>query len=476
MAIRAYLVIISLFCGVSTLGQEQWAFLKFNEEINNQKIEEVIPVNDTETGKTAVFFKVRNGLICYLLNDQQEIVNKLNFDTLPNTFDVLIGNAHDDRKYTLYYTNSSKSKHGCVTIDFQNNSFKIAEELALDFKKERFISYVEDNEAFYAISCVKNDSKLILYRFDLNGGVTTKEYDFSNEDFRTNNDLSLTLDGVLFGKHSNQTVEIINGSIPNTLETTAALTKIYINDHILTLTNNTFKKHTYIIQIDLKKQTHSFVSIENKNFDKKHAKSNSNSFLFNDLFLDVYSNPDDINFNIYHLKDNTLLKNFTIQGNDSIPFKNTPIIHEIDTQNFYRDLGKTQRFIRHVNGSTIGITLYQIDDNFVLTLGASEKIQSGEMAIVGGILGGALGAALFSAFDSYNQTKSTRIECVFDSQFNHVEGDVPKNCFDLIEDFIDKRGLKSTKLQTVFQHKDTFIWGYYNTKGNYYEFYQFMPN
>ena len=473
---KKILVYMLLFHAFSLFGQEKWAFLGLNNEINDLIVDEVIPIVNSETGYTAVFFKVKKIYVCYLLNDQQELIKTLKIVSIPNNLDVLAGTAYSSQKFTLYFSNSSKSKHACLVVDFETDNYKVYEELDIDLKKERLISYVENNDKFYALSIIKNSSILNLYSFNLEGKVTAKQYDLSNEKFETDNELPLKLDALLFGKNSNGTVETIDTSIPNTLETTSALTKVYIDENVLTLTNNTFQKYTYLIQLNVDGTSAKLSKIENKKFEKKNLRTNSNSFVFNKLFFETYSDRDKIVFNVIDIENNTIINNFQIKAGDSISFKNTPFIHEVLNSNSTRDLEKTARFIRKVNTSNIGISVYPYQNNYILILGSSEKIQSGEFMIIGGVLGGMVGAAIFSAFDSYNKTQSTRIECIFDEQFNHVEGDIPKNGFDLIQDYIKENNLKRAKLQTVFRYKDKYIWGSYEAAGRYYGFHEFSPN
>ncbi len=473
---KKLILFVLLFQVLNFSAQENWAFIGLNNDINDLIVEEVIPIVNSGTENTAVFFKVKNTYVCYLLNHKQEVIKTLKIDSVPSNFVVLAGSAYSTQKFTLYFSNSSKSKHGCLFVDFDTDTYAVFEELDMDLKKERLISYVENNDKFYALSIIKNSSILNLYSFNMEGKITSKQYDLSNEKFHTDNDLPLKLDALLFGKNSDGTVETIDTSIPNTLETTSALTKVYITDNLLTLTNNTFQKHTYLIRLDVDGATAKVSKVENKNFEKKNLRTNSNSFVFNKMFFDIYSDTDEIIFNVIDTETDAMIKKFHIKAGDSISFKNSPFIHEVLNSNASRDLEKTGRFIRKVNTSNIGISVYPYKNNYILTLGASQKIQSGELTMIGGILGGMVGAAIFSAFDSYNKTQSTRIECIFDKEFNHVDGDVLKNGFDLIQDYIKDKKIKRAKLQTVFKYKDKFIWGYYDSTRKYYAFYQFEPN
>lgn len=465
--------IILLIHTFNISAQEKWGFIPLNNDINDVKVEEAIPVVNPDTGFTAVFLKVKKTFICYLLNDTQDVIKTLKIESVPRNYDVLVGSVYSNQKFGLYFSNDFKSKHACLQVDFESDDFTFVEDLELDFKKERFISYIENKDQFYALSIVKNSSILNLNRLDMEGKITLTSFDVSKEDFETDNGLPLKLDSLLFGKHSDGTVEAINTSIPNTIETTSASTKVYINDNVITLTNNTFKKFIYIIKLNLDAGTAKLSKIENKKFDKKNLRSNSNSFVLNTLFFDTYSDTEEMSLNIFDLENEKMIKSFLIKAGDSISFKNSPFIHEVVNTNSYRDLEKTSRFIRKVNSSNIGISVYPYHDNYILTLGSSEKIQTGEFAIIGGILGGMIGAAIFSAFDSYNKTQSTRIECLFDKQFNHVEGEIPENGFDKIQNYIDVNSLERAKLQTVFKYRDSYIWGFYNSDGKFYGFHQF---
>lgn len=464
-------MIFNFFVGQA---QETWIVVELNNEINDLILEEAIPVVNENTGYLASFFKLKTGFVAFLYNDNQQLLKTLKIDSDPKILDVLVGTTYKGNEFTLFFTNSSGSKYSCLKINFDNSNYSITEDLGLEFKKEKLITYVENESELYALSILKNSSILKLYDFDMEGKISSKEFDLSKEHFETDNELKLSLYSLLFGKHSDNNFETIDSSIPNALETTSAFTKAYLNDDAIQLTNNTFRKYTYLINLNLKNDSIKLSKIENEKFDKKNHNSNSNSYVLKDLIFDIYSNPEEIIFNVYNYKKDKVIKHFNIVSGDSISFKNSPIIHEIAENNFSRDLERTSQFIRKVNASDIGISAYPFKDNYIVTLGASEKIKSGEFAIIGGLLGGMVGAALFSSFDSYNRTKSTRIECMFDEDFNHVDGKIPDNGFDSINVFIKEHTLKRAQLQTVFKYKEKYIWGSYNKIGRFYRFYKFQ--
>ena len=76
----------------------------------------------------------------------------------------------------------------------------------------------------------------------------------------------------------------------------------------------------------------------------------------------------------------------------------------------------------------------------------------------GGIPIGSFGAAtvFFNpaqiAFNSFSNNKTTRIEGLFDENFDHILGEIKENAFDKIKEFPS-----NNKGSTVFKYKDFFI-------------------
>ena len=74
------------------------------------------------------------------------------------------------------------------------------------------------------------------------------------------------------------------------------------------------------------------------------------------------------------------------------------------------------------------------------------------------------GATLFFnptalAYNSFTNTKSTRIECLFNDNFEHLKDEkVADNVFDKIK----KSSASNHVTETIFRYKDYFIKGNYN--------------
>ncbi len=466
-----------LSVSITSIAQENWLELVINNPLSEERIKEVIPITNTKTGDLALFYKTRSGLLCYLFNNKQELTNTFAVDTLPDKSDIFIGEVTSDNKiYNLFFTNSNGNKLGSIQINFQtesaltNNNFELP-------KKEKVIQFVNHEGGLFLVTSLKKSSILKLYTFNIHGKAKSQVADFSNEIFENDNGLSKKFHDLIFQGSEQKTIAYITNNSPNSLETTSAKTKLYLNENTLRLTNNLFNKNTFIVDFNIKEHAHKLTVLENQDFIKKQTGANTNSYILDDYFFRVYATTEKLNLAIYNLKTNTLQKEFVINKGEPISFKNTPIIQEGGEFDTYRELEKTSKFLRKIVYSNVGIIAYKINDNYVLTLGASKDVSLGNLAMVGAMTGGALGAIvgglLSTAFQSYLTTKSTRILSVLDQNFNHTSGDIPVNSFDKIDTFIVNKSGKENALQTIFKYQNITIWGSYNKTNKIYTFTKF---
>ena len=468
---KKILVFIFLFQICALYSQEEWMILDLTELTN--VAEEVYPIVNEKTGYFATFIRANKQIIGFLYNNRQDLIDTLKIDYPTKSLEAFVGSAYDDTKFTLFFSNSSESKYSALKVDFDAKRYDIIEDLNISNKKENVISYIENNSELHIISVSKNPSVVHRKTLKTDGTFQHVSYDLSEEKFETDNGLPLNLYSLLFGQKSENPFQTINTNVPNSLEQTSALTKIYQNKEHIRITNNTYKKNTYLIDLNINSDNYSISTIKNQNFDKKNKKSEANSFILDPWFFDAYSTTYGITLNVYDVKTQRLNKTFNIIPGDSIAFKNSPIIHDSGTSHPIRDLEKTTRFVRKVNSSNIGIAVYPYRNNYILTLGATHKSPNLTLVTLGGVLGGIVGAAIFSTFDAYGRTESTHIKCIFDPKFEHLTGDIPQNGFDLINNFLKENNLTKATVQTVFKYQDKYIWGYYHKAGKFYRFHTF---
>jgi len=76
-------------------------------------------------------------------------------------------------------------------------------------------------------------------------------------------------------------------------------------------------------------------------------------------------------------------------------------------------------------------------------------------------VGNAFVTPTFYAYSGYTYTKSTRIDCLFDENMTHVQGEVAVNAFDHIKEFSDE--ILNEKAETIFKFNGYFVYGYYES-------------
>ena len=72
---------------------------------------------------------------------------------------------------------------------------------------------------------------------------------------------------------------------------------------------------------------------------------------------------------VLDFKTGNLIKNYTGYKNDSITFKNTPIIQEGGMHDNYRELGKTKRFLKRIVKGNTGISARKVGNLFHVVMG-----------------------------------------------------------------------------------------------------------
>lgn len=456
------------------LAQEHFILIETAKDFPNEKLKEVIPITDNKNENIALLLKTKKGLESYLYNANKERINHISIEKLPLKSDVLVGSANIGNDYRLFYSNKSDSQFSMVKLNFDIATYAINEDLKFKISNEKFVKYISLEDRLYLLTLEKNSSTLKLYTFDMDGHVRAIKYDLSHEVIENDNGLTYNLSTLIYHNNANnKAIEFVDESVPNALETTSAITKIYYQDGQIILTNNLYTKFTYKITLDIQKENYTFQKIENAQFTKDDKLVSANSFIFKNHILTAYANGNQVYLNVFTENPLELVKTFTISKDEPITFKNGPIYIENGDLRKIREVEKSGKFVRKVAYSNVAISLFEADNKYIVTLGSSEPVASGNMILVGYLVGGIVGAAIFSAFETYSETKSTRIQSLFDLNFNHLEGEVPKNGFDIIKDFINSNNLKHLQNQSVFKFKEDYVWGSYNRNSGYYRLYTF---
>ncbi|GAA3778380.1 hypothetical protein GCM10022271_08310 [Corallibacter vietnamensis] len=466
---RSFIAFFFCLLCYTSIAQNAW-LQSSNYHFETHPVSDIAPVVNKETRNIALFYKVKKGYVAELYNDKKELL----YETVVSNISSgdLVGCIYEKNTYTLFFSNRSKSKIGCVKIDFTTGTYTVIKDLNLSIKGEKAIQFITDENKLHLLTVEKKKSILKLYSFNVQGGFIEKSYDLSDEVFESDNELTYSLYSFLYVINKLTKFEFIDNSLPCSLEQASLPTKIFSQDGHVFLTINLTSKFTYIIKLSLKEPRYDFKKITNESFKKGNYYNTHNSFLLGDKLFEAYITNERFVMDIIDLESQKSLKQFSITEKDSIYFKNTPIIQEGGDFDNYREFEKTTKFIRKILYSKMALSVYKLDANYVVTIGSYEP-KPGAITMVGAMVGGLTGAIIFSMFDSYSNSKSVKILSLLDSNFNHVQGDIPDNKFDAIHSFIEDKKLKEMSAQTVFKYDNLYIWGFYSDVSKMYKFYSF---
>lgn len=473
---KFHLTLLILFLGYSTFSQE---LLNEHEiSLNQAATNEPFSIVDLENNSHLFF--ITNAVITHLKYDSDyNLVLEKKYSRPPAPFKEIVGySIGEENSMHLYFSNKKIDKFYLKTL-LPDGTTK-NEEFEFKIKKEYFVQFLNHQNKFYVLTTPKGSSSINLYNFYGNS-FTITSYDLSNERFYGIDNKSIQLSSLLFDK----TIEIIEGAIPSAIEITSKPFKIYPKENEFILTLDHRDSATRVIRLNFRNGTHnvSHYTISTLNFQNLNYLK-SNSFLFRNRVYQLISSRDRLVFTIKDGVTKKVLQEYTVQKDDEeITFKNSPIFQDGSMYSSgIRELNKTKQFLRKITNSNIGIAAFEKEGLIHLHLGGIREMNSGGAPMMmpgfGGIPIASAGVFTFSlnptfyAFNSYQQTQSIYIKCLFDANnFEHLPGPVLPNTFDEITKYTD--GLERVGLETVFKMNDFFIYGYYNKKNKLYRLLRF---
>lgn len=487
-------------------GQEIALEFKNELQLNSSRIKESYTIVNEENNDLTVLLSDLKKLYVYqfdsLFNKKNQILTK----DLPSKYKELLGYQVFGDEYTIFFSNKKKSKFGYKRISFKRQLSMSVMMDHLDLKKERFLQTISHKNKFYLLTVGRNTSKLFFYEFNQKIDFIKHEVDLSSLDYVSPNGFKHDAYSILGAKSNGfpltLALEKIDVNNPNPIESTSSLCKLYIKEDTFVLTFDNRLGYARVYSVD----SNTF-EVEEKKFDTTDSNgyASSNSFIFEDNIFHFLSSSKHMKFIVRDFNTSEIIKEFFVKKEDSITFKNSPIIQEGGEFDKYREMEKTAKFLRKISSSDVGISVYKLNDNYQITLGGKKELQSSGapmMMPMGGGFGGVpiagVGGATFFfnasafAYGSYTNTKSTYINCLFDADFNHVAGDVLENVFDKINNFkesekklntVVKRPasgnkprsgsslstkINSIKAETIQKYKGHFLFGYYYSKNKIY--------
>ncbi len=514
------LIVTALSLAISNLFVAQERLGSFENSLK-ENVKDVIEsfaiVNNTEI---ASFLLEKKHIYGYLLDKDFQVTKSISSEDVRRKYRISLGKMYDsNNNYKIILTDKKRQKFALIHFNFDHNKIEISED-KFDKRNLVFIQSISRKDKIHLLFLNRMTSNIIARTYNLNSETTNTEFDFSNEKFLIDDKNEISLSKLIPDVLKPNSREIPNISYelkkindesykteiksgfgpfeqlktrkiqtpPNSIETAVRLNKLYIPDTeniIITLDKNRF--YTQVLTLNLNNGSYTYKKIKKPLFEVSKIKKKSNSFLLNNNIFTVTSTNEMVVVNIYDFEKNSLIKELIIEKEKPIKFKNTPIIQQGGSFDKYRDLEKTNKFIRKISDGSIGITASNTNKGYEITIGGlNEGLKTTQ--IIGAI---ALATATFdvnslgafqeggffnpyqTSFNDYSRKRSIRIKCLFDENFNHIEGEIQKNIYDKIGDFVSNEEISKKMATTIFPIKKGLMFGAYDKKTKTYSFYKF---
>jgi hypothetical protein len=394
-----------------------------------------------------------------------------------------LGGYYSNEWVTLLYSKKNKKEFTAFKLNVTDNSvsyssFKLP-------KGELFLESFSTGTAYFFVTVKWNSSTLTFYRTNESGEFIENKVDLSRYTFGIKTKPSLfenlrDLSGDV--KFSMITYESISG-----LSQTYIKNKGYYDKGKFYLTLDKDYGKTILVKVNIENWETSFAKFGEST--ESCSKSSSGSFLYYDNIFISQVCEEHLGISVYDINSGLLVKNYSVQADEEISFRNTPIIQE--GGNFFsgdkRELGQTKALVRKILRSKMAIAVNALNSRSALevTVGSFVEFQRGGMPgasfVPGGTAPSTFGSGsvalpttynpTYTSYQSYKVTKSASFKSLLNStSLDHIKGKIDKNDFDKMEDYFEEDGstipnlgIKSSDVltKTIFYHKGEYYAVFY---------------
>lgn len=445
------------------------------------KKSDVFQVVDSEKKQVLLFFSNKDGVKTIRFDENFELKDSLSGNRPYQEYNDIIGYSISNNKYYSYWasTNSKEIAYQCFDFENKKIDFKTYQ---LEFTKEKPIEKITVNNVFYLITILKNTSTLNFYVFK-DGQMEKKSVDLSDKTFIDKENKKTNLwELINYGSSFQPSLNIQNilNETPPSLTFSANKRKAYVNGSNLIFTFDENTGFTQMLNFNL-----SDFTVVQKSYSQSYVQETefggleSNSFLLSDKIVQLKLNSDVLKISVKDL-EGSVLKEYDAYAEKEIKFKNSEIIQENGKISNTRVLDNSNQLLRKIYNLNPSISCYIQNDKIYVTLGSVSLVQSNNATMYGGMIGGFTGALIGAAIssnysvnnlNSYEKRKVVYINCLFDNDFNHVDGQLKKLAFDELRVFADKN--EDLVCQTVFRLNSALFYGGYDKEKRTYSFYKF---
>lgn len=487
------IVIPLLICTISSFAQTPFLEIPNNLSEKNNSVENAYVVVDEEKNTISTFLTNENTINAYLYSQDLEPLAKFSSKGLSEGYNEIIGKTVKNGQVRLYFKEYYNKKFGAILFDFDRGR-SIETEFGFKLDDEIYLQAHSYQDRLYIITVIKKSSILNIYTFQHDGKFEKKSFDFTENIFVNGKNEPTTLYKLLHDNFNGVTSVVkIEESNPNSIQITSNLSKIYDRGNTFILSIDKESLFTYLLEFSVPELSVKIAAIEKLNEIGDEKFNTTNSYLYKDKIFQIGGNSKIMVLTIKELGTKMELKRLVLSKDEEISFKNSPIIQEDSTNQSIKteELDKTALLLQIFNNGNSGVAVNPTSNGYQVTMGGSEIIKKGGGAFGPMMMGGpgngmtinstSSGMIVTSSFNPtfysfggypYQETnRAKRIECLFDENFEHIEGETPQNVFNRLRKHTSN--LPKAKAETLFKMNDFFVYGRYFTIENVYKFFKF---
>lgn len=475
-------IVLIVSSTLTTYGQDLFHKISLDNKTSINTIENAHIIRDKTTNYLYAFMEESKTTYGYLYNIENAEIGRLVSSGLKRKYKEIIGQAITDQKVRLIQKNNRGTKYASILYDFKNNK-TIEEEYDLDMKNQAFLQTYSYEDTCYLFTINKTNGTIRKWTLAIDGSHSYLDIDLSEEfkrtKFKANNLYSVMSDSK--GFNTSFSVQKVENNVPNSLEVATQKNKMYEQEQGFILTLDYSKHRTVLLEFkgpELQPELKLIPKPKPLNNDITYK---SNSFIIDNIIAQIVSNNKMMNIEIKDLNTLEIIKQYTVEKDDPIDFRNSDILQEGSMYSFgaTRKMEKTSKFLRKISTDKNGIVLYKTYEGYRAIIGGTRQQSNGggfAAAGFGAIPVGSIGAVTVSfnptafAYGAYSSTGSTRVECLFNDDFEHIPGELNENVFDQISAF--KKDIQK-RADNVFYIDGLVLFGNYNPSRKQYNLYSF---
>ncbi len=439
---------------------------------------EAFPVQNEADSSLSLFLIDRNSVQGLLFNRSLKLIDTLHAEKPGSgpAMHRILGASQGDGVYTLYRTSRDHRDFSTLTFDYTRREVQ-QHTLNLPLEKERFIGAIGYRGKLYMFTTVRGTSKLNLYGITPTGQYEVHTYDFTGSAFMPTKGKD-RLDDV-FRAQPQTVLTAIDHEVPNDIELTSQVNKLYTLDHQLIITLDNELYQTWVITIDLNTYQEALKYYDQGKIHCGAAiNASSASYIHNNVLYQMKGCPGEMVVRLTSLAKGELLQEYRIQDTEEkIAFMNTPFL-QVKTSGRNekeKELNTSRQFLRKLSKGKGGLSAYTTAAGVELAIG-SYQIESkgggafmpmptgggGTIMTPGGVV--TLPVSYYPTYSGFVSSKASRSvyfkTLLYPVDYTHKDGDLQKTGFEEMADFSRGLGDKSVA-ETVFKKGNYYVLGYY---------------